>query len=130
MTRTSLLSRVRLRTAIVTTVGVGALAVVVSCDPLQPLQVLSEDQKLLSVSLAPDSTNIALSGADTVRLAVTLHGKGSGTISGPVPAWSVGNPLIISIDATGLIRGLRAGRSEVMATVNGKRGLAVVVVTP
>ena len=130
MTRTSLLSRARKRAVIVTAAVVGATALGIACDPLQPLQVLSEDQKLLSVSLAPDSTNIALSGADTVRLAVTLHGKGSGTISGPVPAWSVGNPLIISIDATGLIRGLRAGRSEVLATVNGKRGLAVVVVTP
>jgi hypothetical protein len=110
--------------------GLAVAALALGCDPLQPLQVLSEDQKLLSITLAPDSTNLSMSGGDTLRLGVTLHGKGSGTISGPVPAWTVGNPLIISVDATGLIHGLQVGRSEVLATLNGHRGVAVVIVTP
>ena len=130
MSRAGHPSHSRSRTLIATIALISAAAWLVACDPLQPLQVLSEDQKLQSITLAPDSTNLAMSGGDTLRLSVTLHGKGSGTISGKVPIWTVGNPLVVSIDSTGLIRGLRVGRSEVLATLSGKRGTAVVIVTP
>lgn len=123
-------SRAGGRATIVTAACAAAVALVVACDPFQPLQVLSEDQKLQSITLSPDSTNLSKTGGDTLRLGVVLHGKGSGTISGEAPTWSVGNPLILSVDATGLIRGLRVGRSEVLATLRGHRGTAVVVVTP
>lgn len=108
-------------------VAVGALALV-ACDPFGPLQVLTEEQRLASIMLRPDSTDLRV--GDSVLVTVTLIGKDGGNISTGTPVFTLGNPLNISLSPTNYVKGLRVGRSELLATLSGKRGSAVVHVIP
>ena len=105
-----------------------AFAAVAACDPLAPLKVLSEEQRLASIVLSPDSTNVKV--GDSVQVVVSLVGKGGGSISGSAVTLTVGNPLVISASASGWVKGLRVGKTEVLATSDGKRGSAVINVIP
>ncbi|MBI3792190.1 MAG: hypothetical protein HY275_15105 [Gemmatimonadetes bacterium] len=105
-----------------------ALAVVLAaCDPFGPLGVLTDEQRLDTIVLTPDSTNVKV--GDSVQVVFKLVGKGGGTVAG-TPSFSAGNPVVISVASTGWVKALRVGRSEVLATLNQKRGASVVVVTP
>ena len=107
--------------------GVSVLAV--ACDPTLPLQALSEDQKLASIDATPDSTNLQV--GDSVRVLVRYIGKGGGSISPTgTPAFTAGNPLVVTVTASGWVKAIRLGRSEVLATVSGKRDGMVVLVVP
>lgn len=104
-----------------------AVVLLAACDPFGPLGVLSDEQRLDTIVLAPDSTNVRK--GDSVRVTARLVGKGGGTVSG-TPAYSAGNPAVISVTATGWVKGLQVGRSEVLATLSQKRGAGVIIVTP
>lgn len=99
-----------------------------ACDPLGPLAVFTDEQRLESIVLTPDSTDVKV--GDSVKVAIQLVGKGGGTITTGSPVISLGNPLVISTNASGWVKGLRVGRSEVLATLAGKRGSSVVRVIP
>lgn len=105
-----------------------ALASLAACDPLGPLQVLSEEQRLESIMIAPDSTDLKV--GDSIKVVVTLVGKGGGNLTGQSPVLTVGNPFNISVNASQYVKGLRVGRSEVLATAAGVRGSAVIRVIP
>ncbi len=105
----------------------GVAALLAACDPFGPLGVLTDEQRLDSVVITPDSTNVKK--GDSVKVTVKLVGKGGGTVSG-TPAFTAGNPVVISVSAAGWVKGLQVGRSEVLATLAQKRGASVIVVTP
>ena len=115
---------------LVTAIGaVLALSVAAACDPTLPLQVLSEDQKLASIDATPDSTNLRV--GDSVKVTVKYIGRGGGQISSTgTPVFTVGNPLVVTVAQTGWVKAVRLGRSEVLATVSGKRDALVVLVVP
>ncbi|MBI2797596.1 MAG: hypothetical protein HYX65_12925 [Gemmatimonadetes bacterium] len=117
------------RLALLGAAGAAVLAVAAACDPTLPLQALSEDQKLASIDATPDSTNLRV--GDSVRVLVRYIGKGGGSISPTgTPVFTVGNPLVVSVAAGGWVKAIRLGRSEVLATVSGKRDGIVVQVVP
>lgn len=103
------------------------LGLAAACDPLAPLGVLSDEQKLDSITISPDSSNVRV--GDSVQVTVTLVGKGGGTIGG-TPVITLGNPLVVTLTASGWLRGVAVGRTEVLATYGNKRGAAVVRVVP
>ncbi len=107
--------------------GVVALALA-ACDPFGPLTVLTAEQRLASITLSPDSTDVRV--GDSVLVTVQLVGKGGGTLSTGTPVFTLGNPLYISVSPTNYVKGLRVGRSELLATLDGKRGSAVFNVIP
>jgi hypothetical protein len=108
--------------------AIAGSAVLAACDPFAPLKVLSDEQLLASIVLAPDSANVRV--GDSVQVTVSLVGKGGGTISGAPLTLTVGNPLLISASPSGWVKGLRVGKTEVLATSEGKRGSAVINVIP
>ena len=117
---------IRLRVLVL---AAGAAIALAACDPTLPLQALSEDQKLGSIDATPDSTNLKV--GDSVRVVVRFVGRGGGTISATgTPVFSVGNPLVVTVLANGWVRAIRVGRSEVLATVSGKRDAVVIQVVP
>ena len=105
-----------------------AVLLLAACDPFGPLKVLTEEQQLASIHLTPDSTDVRV--GDSVLVTVTLVGKGGGTVSSGTPVFTLGNPLNISVSPTNFVKGLRVGRSELLATLSGKRGSAVINVIP
>ena len=110
-------------------VAAATLAIAAACDPTLPLQALSEDQKLASIDATPDSTNLRV--GDSVKVLVRYIGKGGGQIAAPgAVVFSAGNPLVVTVAQTGWVKALRLGRSEVLATVAGKRDGMVVLVVP
>ena len=107
----------------------GLALALAACDPTLPLQALSEDQKLASIDATPDSTNLRV--GDSVKVLVRYIGKGGGTIASTgAPVFTVGNPLVVTVAQTGWVKAARLGRSEVLATVSGKRDAAVILVVP
>lgn len=53
-------------------------------------------------------------------LTVTVRAPDGNVISGANVAWSVGDPTAATVDANGVLRGLRAGETTVTATAGGK----------
>ena len=128
MTR-RILQRHRAILSVAALFSVLALSMLAACDPTLPLQALSEDQKLASIDATPDSTNLRV--GDSVKVLVKYIGKGGGQISATgTPIFTVGNPFIVTVAQTGWVKAVRLGRSEILATVSGKRDALVVLVVP
>ncbi len=108
--------------------GVALLTAVAACDPFAPLGVLTDEQLLESISFTPDSADVRV--GDSVLVTVKRVGKGGGTISNGTVVLTVGNPLLISITNAAYVKGLRVGTTEVLGTLSGRRGSAVIRVIP
>lgn len=103
-----------------------ALLAVSGCNPLDPLRVIDDTQRIAALDVTPDSVNAIV--GDTVRFTVTVTGAGSRVITGRPVTWSVGNPIVASVTDSGLVRARAAGRSEILATVDSYRVSGVLVV--
>ncbi len=109
--------------------AVGVLAVALAaCDPFGPLGVLTDDQRLESIVFTPDSSDLRV--GDSVKVAFKLVGKGGGNLTSGTVTFTAGNPILISVSSAGYVKGLRVGRTEVLGTMSGKRGVAVINVVP
>lgn len=80
----------------------------------------------VSVSVLPSAPSIAVNG--TVQLNATLTANGS-PISGTV-LWATTNPGIATVSSTGLVTGVRAGTTNVVATFQGVAGASTITVGP
>ena len=108
--------------------GAVVLVAIAACDPLAPLGVLTDEQLLESIAFTPDSTDLHV--GDSVHVAVKKVGKGGGTVASGTVVLTVGNPLVISVSNAGYVKGLRVGTTEVLGTLSGRRGSAVIRVIP
>jgi hypothetical protein len=80
----------------------------------------------VTVVVAPATASIAVSG--TVQLTDTLKANGS-VISGAV-LWATTNPGIATVSSAGLVTGVGAGTTNIVATFQGVAGQSVVTVGP
>ncbi len=67
-----------------------------------------------TVTVEPD-TAVVVAG-DTVRLTARVLDRRARVISGAPVTWTSGDPMVATVDATGLVTGLREGQASVTAT--------------
>lgn len=108
--------------------GAVMLAAIAACDPFAPLGVLTDEQLLENIVFTPDSADVHV--GDSVQVTVKKVGKGGGTISSGTVVLTVGNPLYVSVSNGGYVKGLRVGTTEVLGTLSGRRGSAIIRVIP
>ena len=113
----------RARVGFFATVTLAALG----CNPLDPLRVLDDAQRVALVKIAPDSVNKVV--GDTVTFTVTVNGANNTPIMDRRVTWSVGNPIVASVSDSGVVTARAAGRSEILASVDNYRVSGILVVT-
>jgi hypothetical protein len=77
-----------------------------------------------SVSLTVDGSTVTvdtlyLNRGQTARLAATVLNAVGGTISGLAVSWTSANPAVATVDSTGLVSAVAAGRTTVSASAAG-----------
>ena len=80
----------------------------------------------VNVAVAPPTADIAVNG--TIQLTATLTANGS-PISGTV-LWATTNPGIATVSSSGLVTGVAAGTTNIVATFQGVAGPSAVTVGP
>jgi hypothetical protein len=103
-------------------------ALLAACNPLDPLRVLDDPQGIDSLSISPDSTNATV--GDTVRFTLKVLGSKNSEIAGRTARWSVGNPIVATVNDSGLVTTRAVGRTEILASVESYRVSAVLIVRP
>lgn len=81
-----------------------------------------------SVVVNPGFVSLDLGATST--LTVEVRDQNAAVMAGKTPTWVSTNPGTVSVDASGVVRGLGIGSASVSATVDGKSGSAVVSVVP
>jgi len=78
------------------------------------------------LTVAP--TLATLQGGQALRLVASLHLANGSTSSPDQVRWTSADATIASVDPDGTVRGLRAGRVQIVATWNDSRGSSLIVV--
>jgi uncharacterized protein YjdB len=97
-----------------------------ACDPTAPLRTLSATQPAWSLSVSPDTLVVAV--GDTARVTAVVRDRRGRAMPGLRVHFSTGDPAVVAADSTGRIRALRRGVAEVLASVEGLRQRAIIVV--
>jgi alpha-amylase len=90
-----------------------------------PLTVEEEDPSPLTV--APSLATL-VNGGQALRLAASLSLPNGSRLTPDNVKWSSADTDIASVDPDGTVRGLRAGRVQIVATWQGSRGSSLIVV--
>lgn len=80
-----------------------------------------------AVAVSPARSEVAV--RDTVRLQATATDAAGGVLTGRTVSWESRDPSVATVDASGLVTGVKLGTVTVVATSEGKSGSAEVVVT-
>jgi hypothetical protein len=80
----------------------------------------------VTITVSPPSGSVA-AGA-TFQLAASIADEQGAPVAASV-VWATANPAIATVDATGLVTGVAAGQTNVVATFGGAAGHAAVTVT-
>jgi len=78
------------------------------------------------LTVAP--TLATIQGGQALRLVASLHLANGSTSSPDQVRWTSADATIASVDPDGTVRGLRAGRVQIVATWQESRGSSVIVV--
>ena len=87
----------------------------------------TDPEPVASVTVSPNAS--ALVTGATQRLTATLY-DGAGTVlTGRTISWASSQNAIVTVDATGLVRGIAQGQATITATAEGKSGSAAISVS-
>ena len=114
-------------TGLVTTAGNGAAVVTASAGPLAGSAAVTVRQAPATVSLAPDSPMFEAAG-ETATLIVAVADADGHPIEGVQVSWASRDVAVATVDTTGLVTAVAAGRAEVTATSGGHEASAAVTV--
>jgi uncharacterized protein YjdB len=89
--------------------------------------VLVNPVPVASVGVSPASASVVVGG--TVPLTATPQDANGNPLSGRTVMWSSSNPLVASVNASGLVTGVANGSANVVATSEGQGGMATIDVT-
>ena len=109
-----------MRTKLLFAVVVLSLVTVTCGEPTSP----SESDAVATVSVAPGDRDLMI--GESVEFSATLRSATNRILTGRTITWSVLDELVASVDAEGLVTGLRAGTTKLTATSEGKTGTATV----
>jgi uncharacterized protein YjdB len=79
-----------------------------------------------TVTVTPDQATIE--EGDTVRLRATARDAAGNVLTGRTVTWTSSNTNVATVDASGLVTGVRKGRATITATVDGVSGTSRVEV--
>ena len=91
--------------------------------PVGPREPVTTEP-VTSVVVTPASDTIGRN--DTLRVSVTLLGASAQVLRDRRIAWSSSNPLVLTVDSAGLVRGVSLGQAVVVATSQGLAGTATI----
>lgn len=80
----------------------------------------------VTVTLSPSST-VPVNQTLTATAAITSNGT---TVPGATPIWATLNPGVASVSNVGLVTGVAAGQTKIVATYQGVAGEATITVAP
>jgi trimeric autotransporter adhesin len=93
--------------------------------------ITSADQTtpdVAEVVVAPQTATVIV--GNTLPLQATVRDASGQALTGPTVVWSVRDPSIATVSATGVLTARAVGSTEIAASSNGRSGLASVTVTP
>ena len=111
---------------LVTGIGGGATTIAATAGAVSGTAVVTVMQSAGSVVVSPAADTVA--PGDTLRLAAEAFDANGHLIEGAEFAWSSGDGSIATVDATGMVRGLREGRVTITAASGDAQGTAEVTV--
>jgi hypothetical protein len=80
-----------------------------------------------TVDVTPATKN--LQTGDSLQFSATVKDQSGNPVSGKTPAWSASPLTVATISASGLVKAIGVGTASITATVEGRNGVANVVVT-
>ena len=89
--------------------------------------VTSPPAPVASVAVTPASASVLV--GQTVQLTATPRDANGSALGGRAVAWSSSNNAIASVSSAGLVRGVAAGSTTIMATSEGQSGSSSITVT-
>jgi uncharacterized protein YjdB len=116
-------------TGVVTGVAAGSATITAVAGGKQgtaSITVVPPSVQSVAVSLAASTIEVAR----TTTATAVLRDVGGNTLTGRQIAWTTGNSAIATVSAAGVVTGVAAGSTTVVATSEGKTGSATVTVTP
>ncbi len=81
-----------------------------------------------SVTVVPGVVQIEIN--TTTTLAAQVKDQNGAIMSGKTVTWSSGSPATVTVDGSGVARGVGVGSATISASVDGKTGLSIVNVQP
>jgi uncharacterized protein YjdB len=109
--------------AIVTGLTRGTVTITATCGSQSSSVTITVLPAVQSITLVPSA--ILLTAGTTSPTSVVFTPALSATTA---ITWSSSNPRVASVDATGLVRALKAGTATITGSVNGKIGFRIVAV--
>jgi len=82
---------------------------------------------LSEIRITPATVTLGVGGSQQLQ-ATGFYSDGTSRDLTSLVAWSSNSPSIVSVDASGVVRGLRLGTATVTAGMDGKLGVAVITV--
>ncbi|HET9276387.1 MAG TPA: Ig-like domain-containing protein [Gemmatimonadales bacterium] len=95
-------------------------------DPEPTAPRTPEPSVVTAVVVAPGSQTLYL--GETSQLAVSVRDQRDSVLTGRTTAWLSANPGIATVSASGLVTAVTEGIAVITATVEGKSGIATVIV--
>ena len=110
----------------VTAVGLGVATVNARAGEVSGEAVVQVMQAAGSVVVSPSADVVAL--GDTLRLTAEAFDENGHVVPGAAFTWSSSDESVVTVDASGLVRGVGAGRATIAAAVGNVRGTSEITV--
>ena len=109
----------------------GRTAITATVDGVSVSADLDVDQEVAVVTINPATATVSLRGAGTKKaFEATIKDEDGNLIDDKEVTWSTGDDKIATISSKGVADGKKAGTVTIRADVDGKRGTALLVVSP
>ena len=109
--------------------SVAALGVLLSCgEGVAPTPPAPPPVAPVPTTVTLEPKPVVVVAGDTVRLRARVLDERARPISGAPVTWASGDPAVATVDATGLVTGLREGRASVSATSGSAAASAPITV--
>jgi hypothetical protein len=109
------------------TLALAASATGLGCGSTGPADLV-QDEALDPAALTILPRVTTLGGGSSIRLTANLQNADGSTTAPTGVAWRTTDAAIASVDGTGLVHGLSAGRVEILASWGDSRGSSLVTV--
>ncbi len=105
----------------------GLATVIMGCGKSSPTQQTPTPVvTTVTVSLGAG----AIAAATTTTATATVLDQNGATLTGRAVTWTSGSPSIATVNTSGIVTGVTPGQAQIVASVEGKMGQALLQVTP
>ncbi len=115
-------------TGVVTAMAPGVVRIAASAEGVSGIATITVPVvQVASVTVVPDTLRLTTTGAG--RLLATAYDGSGNIVNGLAVTWGSSNTAVATVDQTGAVTAVSAGRSTVSASIGGKIGSATVIVS-